>query len=85
MYTWLAPFAVAAVLVFLYLNASTRANLLKNINFCMIVVMVTAAISMISNWNDRVNWLDWLAWIAAIIASGLIISRTKGTQSANSN
>ena len=85
MYTWLAPFAVAAVLAFLYFNASTRSNLLKNINFCMIVVMVTAVISMISNWNDRVNWLDWLAWITAIIASGLIITRARGSQSGNSN
>lgn len=77
MLTWLAPFVVAAVLGLLYFLPATRPAMAKNINTGMGAVVATAAVSMLSNWNDQVNWLDWLAWIVAGASVALLVTKSR--------
>lgn len=76
MLSWLAPFAVLAVILALYYTSkgSARAEAMRrDLNYYMVCVLATAIIAVFAGARYDRDWLDTAAWLVAGIASGAAV------------
>jgi len=79
MASWLAPFVVVGVLTLLYFigGDAKKPSFIRDLNFYMICVVVTAVVSIIANARYGRDWTDIAAWVLAGIAIAAGVWRWK--------
>jgi len=79
MASWLAPFVVVGVLVVLYFvgGDAKKPAFVRDLNFYMICVVITAVVSIIANARYGRDWTDIAAWVLAVVAIAAGVWRWK--------
>lgn len=76
MLSWLAPFAVLAVILALYYasKGGARAHAMRrDLNYYMVCVLATAITAVFAGAGYDRNWLDTAAWLVAAVAAGAAV------------
>jgi len=79
MASWLAPFVVVGVLALIYFigGETKKPAFVRDLNFYMICVVITAVVSIIASARYGRDWTDVAAWVLAVVAIAAAVWRWK--------